>query len=234
MEKNNKGLMAIIVILFLVIMGLIIYIIMDKDDKQEKVDNKEEISNEVNKVEDNNEVKDNELKKEENNQQVETTIEQKDAAYFNDYLDAFMTCDGENVSRNTTTFTDEDISNFVSNYVVLKENTNNSSGEYTYELSKSEVDSLVYKYFNTKSYNIKKIDGMAMSSITQQGNNYKFEWEGKGCGYTQYKNPVVTYNGVNVTVRYDLYDAMAEEYTGTSTFHLRYNNGNYNIVKIEK
>lgn len=172
-----------------------------------------------------------------NHQQVTTTIEQKDEDYFNNYLEVFMSCDGEFVSRNTTSFTDEDISKFVSNYVILKnlkENIDDFSGEYTYELSKSEVDSLVYKYFNTKSYNIKKIDGMAMSSITQKGNNYKFEWEAMGCGYTQYKNPVVTYNGTNVTVKYDLYDAMAEEYAGTSTFHLRYNNGNYNIVKIEK
>ena len=60
-----------------------------------------------------------------------------------------------------------------------------------------------------------------------------------GCSSDRTVDPVVTYNGENVTVKYELYDDMCEyeEDCGLTgkyiTYHLRYNNGNYNIVKIE-
>lgn len=51
MEKNsNKGLLAVIIVMFLVIVGLVVYIVMNSADKKEKVDNKEEVKEENNSI----------------------------------------------------------------------------------------------------------------------------------------------------------------------------------------
>lgn len=214
MNKNT-----IIVILAILVLGMGGFLVYDKV-----------LVNDTNKKE----AKEENVK---NDEMVEETkIEQKDAEYFNEYLDVFMNCNGKNVSRNTENFNDTDISNFVINYIIQKvvkeDNSTNASGKYTYKATETEIDDLVNKYFNTKSYNIKSVDSVTM--VSKVGSNYNFEWAAVGCGYTQYKNPVVDYDGLKVTVKYDLYDAMSDEYTGTSTFYLKYNDGNYNIIKIEE
>lgn len=72
------------------------------------------------------------------------------------------------------------------------------------------------------------------TTITKQDNVYSFNWESVGCGYNGYKDAAVFYDGENVTVKYNEYSLIEEKYTGkTLTFHLKYNNENYNIVKIE-
>ena len=206
MNKNT-----IITILAVLILGLGGYLIYDK------VINNEEVpanNNETN-VQDTTD---------------DITIEQKDAAYFDEYLKAFLSCEGAlYVSRNTENFSNKDITNFVSRYY----NFVGYDVEGGYKVNVSDVDALIYKYFNKKDV-VLETKPNEVTTITKQDNSYKFEWEAVGCGYNGYKDAVVTYNGENVTVKYNEYSLIEEKYTGkTLTFHLKYNNGNYNVIKIE-
>ena len=166
----------------------------------------------------------NEVKTEEK----EDIIEQKDAAYFDEYLKAFLSCDGTFVSKNTEEFSNKDISNFVSRYY-----NSLSDGNGSYKVNISDVDALIYKYFNKKDV-VLEIKPNEATTIIKQDNVYSFEWDAVGCGYNGYKDAVVTYKGEDVTVKYNEYSMIEEKYTGkTLTFYLKYNNGNYNIIKIE-
>ena len=204
MKKN-----IVIIILTILVLGLGGYLVynkvIDKAAVEKKVDNQEE---------------EQEVKEE--------VIEQKDAAYFDEYLKAFLSCDGIFVSRNTDDFSNKDISNFVSRYYNLL-----SDGNGAYKANVSDVDTLVYKYFN-KNNVVLETNPSAATTITKENNVYDFKWEPVGCGYNGYKDSTVTYNGENVTVKYNEYSMIEEKYTGKILiFHLKYNNGNYNIIKIE-
>lgn len=155
-------------------------------------------------------------------------IEQKDAAYFNEYLKAFLSCDGLFVSRNTENFSDKDITHFISRYYNLL-----SDGNGTYKANVPDVDLVIYRYFNKINVVLEpQLD--KITTITKNGNVYNFEWLPVGCQGLLYRDAVVTYNGENVTVKYAEYDGLGEKYTGKYlTFHLKYNNGNYNVIKIE-
>lgn len=214
MKKN-----LVIIILGVLVLGMGGYLVYDKVlDKDVKEESKEE------------KLKNNDSSKEEK-------IEQKDAEYFNEYLEAFMSCDGEYVSRNTDNFTNKDISNFVASYYQIKaleeDSQKNIDSSYTYSVTVKELDELVKRYFNVEKYEIVDTNFAKITKKTE--NTYIFEWGAVGCGYVQYKNPVVNYDGTNVTVKYELYNIMEDKYTGKySTFYLKYNNDNYNIVKIEE
>lgn len=203
----------IITILAILLLGLGGYLVYDK------VINKEDVSI------------DEETQKEPTN---DVEIEKKDAAYFDEYLKAFLSCDGTFVTRNTENFTDKDISNFVSRYYNLLSNGNGS-----YKANVSDVDALIYKYFNKKDV-VLEIKPNEATTITKEVDVYSFEWNAVGCQSDRAVDPVVTYTGENVTVKYQLYADLCESeedcgYTGKYlTFHLKYNNGNYNIIKIEE
>lgn len=202
MKKN-----IIITILIILVLGLGGYLVCDK------LINKEETNEQNNVEETTNDV----------------VIEQKDATYFDEYLKAFLGCDGLFISRNTENFSNKDISNFISRYYNLL-----SEGTGLYQANVSDVDSLIYKYFNKNNITLETKPN-EVTTITKEGNIYKFEWLQVGCGYYGYKDSIVTYNGENVTVKYFEYDNLGEQYTGKFlTFHLKYNNGNYNIIKIEE
>lgn len=202
---------VIITILAILVLGLGGYLVYDKViDKEGAATGNNEI-------------------KEEQNTTNDVTIEQKDAAYFNEYLKAFLSCDGLFISRNTENFSNKDISNFVSRYY----NFLGYDVEGGYKVNVADVDALIYKYFNKKDV-ILETSLNNVTTITKQDNVYKFQWEAVGCGYNGYKDAVVTYNNQNVTVKYNEYSMIEEKYTGkTLTFHLKYNNGNYNVIKIE-
>ena len=183
------------------------------------------------------------LKEEQNNEQDlsnDVTIEQKDAAYFDEYLKMFTsTCNGRHITRNTENFTSKDISYFVLGYYNMFAN-DNGMGEINYKVAVSDVDALIYKYFNKNNVVLETHPyGNDVSVITKQDNVYNFEWSAVGCSADRQVNPVVTYNGKNVTVKYELYADLCENkedcgLTGKYiTYHLKYNNGNYNIIKIE-
>ena len=164
------------------------------------------------------------------------TIDQKDEDYFNEYLKVFLGCNGTKVSRNTENFNDDDIFYFVTNYYTLKhlsDDIQSNSGEYEYIVSKKEVDEIVYKYFNKKNYNIEKSENIY--TIKSEDDNYIISWSAVGCFYTLYKDIKVEYNGLEVTVSYNEYNTLPEiEANGNKLiFHLKYNNGEYNIIKIE-
>lgn len=209
MNKN-----IIITILVVLVLGLGGYLVYDK------VINVEEVpvnNNQQNNVQDTTN---------------DVVIEQKDAAYFDQYLKAFLSCDGLSVSRNAENFSNKDITNFVSRYYNLLSEIN-AYDEVTYKVNVVDVDALIYKYFN-KSNVVLDTNPNEITTITKQDNVYNFEWKAVGCGYYNYKDAVVTYNGENVTVKYAEYDGLGEKYTGKYlTFHLKYNNGNYNVIKIE-
>ena len=198
----------IITILVILVLGLGGYLVYDKVINKEDVPTNEETQ----KVPTN-----------------DVVIEQKDATYFDEYLKAFLSCDGALfVTRNTENFSNKDISNFVSRYYNLL-----SDGNGAYRVNVSDVDALIYKYFNKKDV-ILETNPNEATTITKQDNVYSFEWNAVGCGYNGYKDSTVTYNGEDVTVKYNEYSMIEEKYTGkTLTFYLKYNNGNYNIIKIE-
>lgn len=198
--------MTILVVLVLVMGGYLVY---------DKVLVKEEVNNN------------------ENESVNDVVIEQKDAAYFDEYLKAFLSCDGAlYVTRNTENFSNKDISNFVSRYYNLIAYKDEFQTEY--KANVVDVDALIYKYFN-KNDVVLEANPNTVTTITKQDNIYIFNWEAVGCGSRIYKDSVVTYNGENVTVKYLEYDNLGAEYTGkTQTFYLKYNNGNYNVIKIEE
>ena len=169
----------IITILAILVLGLGGYLVYDK------VINKEDVSI------------DEETQKEPTN---DVEIEKKDAAYFDEYLKAFLSCDGTFVTRNTENFTDKDISNFVSRYYNLLSNGNGS-----YKANVSDVDTLIYKYFNKKDV-VLEIKPNEATTITKEADVYSFEWNAVGCQSDRAVDPVVTYTGENVTVKYQLYD----------------------------
>lgn len=206
MKKN-----IVIIILTILVLGLGGYLVYDKIIAKEETPVKDE--------------------QQENNQETtnDVKIEQKDAAYFDEYLKAFLSCDGTFVSKNTEEFSNKDISNFVSRYYNLL-----SDGNGSYKANVSDVDALIYKYFNKKDV-VLEIKPNEATTITKQDNVYSFEWDAVGCGYNGYKDAVVTYKGEDVTVKYNEYSMIEEKYTGkTLTFHLKYNDGNYNLIKIEE
>ncbi|MBQ2946288.1 MAG: hypothetical protein IJE04_00360 [Bacilli bacterium] len=184
------------------------------------------------KIIDNNEVSKGkeEIKDSQKEPMNEFLIEQKDSTYFNEYLKAFLSCDGAlYISRNTENFSNKDISNFVSRYY----NFVGYDVEGGYKVNVSDVDALIYKYFNKRDV-VLETKPNEVTTITKQDNVYKFNWEAVGCGSYGYKDSVVTYKAENVTVKYSEYDNLGERYTGKFlTFHLKYNNGNYNVIKIE-
>ena len=215
MKKN-----IIIIILTVLILGMGGYLVYDKLIYQD-VKDKEIINESI------------------GNESVEKVkIEQKDAEYFNEYLKAFTSCDGTFVSRNTTDFNNIDISSFVTSYyqkeaLQKEEYKNNLENPQTYNVPTEKVNTLVKKYFDIENYEIVNTHYIKVRKPNEF--EYQFEWESVGCGYIEYKNPVVTYDDINVTVKYELYDMMKDAFTGNySTFYLKYNNGDYNIIKIEE
>ena len=207
MKKN-----IVIIILTILVLGLGGYLVYDKVIDKEETSIKEEIQ------------------KESTN---DATIDQKDAVYFDEYLKAFLGCDGLFVTRNTENFSNKDISNFVSRYYNLLA-YDDTLGTVSYKANVSDVDALIYKYFNKKDVVLETNPNEA-TTITKQDNVYSFEWDAVGCGYKGYKDAVVTYNEEDVTIKYNEYSMIEEKYTGkTLTFHLKYNDGNYNLIKIEE
>lgn len=166
-------------------------------------------------------------------------IEKKDSAYFDEYLSEFNNCSGINVTRNTSNFNDLDIYYFVTNYYNKKALKDNDLDNYTYSVSMTEVNNLIYQYFNKKgefNYSVQNDSNNLLKDIctvSKDNSNYIFSWKGVGCAQIEYANPAVKYDGANVTVSYDIYDLLHEK-TGEAIFHLKYNKGNYNIVKIEE
>ena len=212
MKKN-----IIIIILSVLVVGLGGYIVYDKVINKSPTEENNISNSEVT----------------ENSKEI---IDKKDAAFFDEYLKVFLGCNGAFVSRNTEEFTDIDMYYFISNYYIQNNkdtSCSGSSGECSFTFSKEEADDLIFKYFNKTEYNIENSqDGF---SLTKNGNEYILKWVAVGCGLLGYVDPVVEYNGVNVKVIYKEYDNAHEDYTGkTTTFNLKYNNGNYNVIKIEK
>ena len=203
---------VIITILTILVLGMGGYLVYDK------VIDKDQITKEQEGIKENQKEPTNEV-----------LIEQKDSTYFNEYLKAFLSCDGIFVSRNTENFSNKDISNFVSRYYNFLGYGDNNG----YKVNVSDVDTLIYKYFNKTNVTLETTPNN-VTTITKQDNVYSFKWDAVGCGYYGYKDSIVTYNGENVTVKYSEYDNLGEQYTGKFlTFYLKYNNGNYNVIKIE-
>ena len=178
MKKN-----IVIIILTILVLGLVGYLVYDKVITREEIPVKDE------------------QQETEQNTINEVTIEKKDATYFDEYLKAFLSCDGTFVSKNTEQFSNKDISNFVSRYYNLLA-YDDELGNVGYKANVIDVDTLIYKYFNKKDV-ILETKPNAATTITKQDNVYSFKWESVGCGYNGYKDAAVSYDEEIVAVKYN-------------------------------
>ncbi len=168
-------------------------------------------------------------------------IEQKDAEYFNKYLEVFS----PRISvgyfiKNIETFTNEDITKYLyyyytRNHTYIDETTGYVSikeGVTTYTVSKEEMDEVVYKYFGTKDYEIVPFEIDAEDGIKEIADQtYQLYCGSNRPTAVSITNTNVEYDGNNVLVKWDFMNQ--GYYYGYMTFYLTINNGNYNVNKIE-
>ena len=142
-KKTNN--IALIIILILIILGLAGYIVYDKVlSKEEPTEPTEP-------------VKTPEVE--------ETTGITEDEEYFNELLYIFLPANSaSNFMRNIDSFSDGEITDYLFFYYTSYANKNSlakydDNGKLTYNVSKTELDELVYKTFGKKDYKIIEQEG---------------------------------------------------------------------------
>lgn len=177
-------------------------------------------------------------------EEIEGITEDED--FFNELLYIFLPMNSAgNFMRNIETFEDEDITNYVfwnyENYA-----SKNNLGKYdetgvklTYEISKKDIDELVFKVFGKKEYNIIETEGRTgVKKIND--NTYQIYWFASGFSAPTHRFSEITNLGNEIIISYYI-TANEQNYTedyakkdiGTLKFHLVKNNENYNVTKIE-
>lgn len=229
----------IIILLVIIVLGLSGYIIYDKieDDKNNTVvnDNNKGQNDNASDEEDNNNQQNNEQN---NNGNTNTTIKEESKEFFDEYLKVFLPFgSASNFLRNINKFSDKDISIYLLFYYSSLNNSGEISavedrGNYTYDITKEEIDAVVYKYFGIKDYNVVVSSGRDGIRKLENG-KYQVYWFATGWMAPTATNTMVKYNGNKVVVEYKLIETYNDyKDDGKLTFNLVYNDGNYNVISV--
>lgn len=233
----------IIILLVIIVLGLSGYIIYDKieDDKNNTVvndNNKGQNDNASDEEDNNNHQNNNQNNEQNNNGNTNTTIKEESKEFFDEYLKVFLP-DGSasNFLRNINKFSDKDISIYLLFYYSSLNNSGEISavedrGNYTYDITKEEIDAVVYKYFGIKDYNVVVSSGRDGIRKLENG-KYQVYWFATGWMAPTATNTMVKYNGNKVVVEYKLIETYNDyKDDGKLTFNLVYNDGNYNVISV--
>ncbi len=217
----------IIILLVIIVLGLSGYIIYDKieDDKNNTVVNDNQQNN-------------NQNNEQNNNGNTNTTIKEESKEFFDEYLKVFLPLgSASNFLRNINKFSDKDISIYLLFYYSSLNNSGEISavedrGNYTYDITKEEIDAVVYKYFGIKDYNV--VVSSDRDGIRKLENGkYQVYWFATGWMAPTATNTMVKYNGNKVVVEYKLIETYNDyKDDGKLTFNLVYNDGNYNVISV--
>lgn len=217
----------IIILLVIIVLGLSGYIIYDKieDDKNNTVVNDNQPNN-------------NQNNEQNNNGNTNTTIKEESKEFFDEYLKVFLPSgSASNFLRNINKFNDKDISIYLLFYYSSLNNSGKISavedrGNYTYDITKEEIDAVVYKYFGIKDYNVVVSSGRDGIRKLENG-KYQVYWFATGWMAPTATNTMVKYNGNKVVVEYKLIETYNDyKDDGKLTFNLVYNDGNYNVISV--
>ena len=217
----------IIILLVIIVLGLSGYIIYDKieDDKNNTVVNDNQQNN-------------NQNNEQNNNGNTNTTIKEESKKFFDEYLKVFLPSgSASNFLRNINKFNDKDISIYLLFYYSSLNNSGEISavedrGNYTYDITKEEIDAVVYKYFGIKDYNVVVSSGRDGIRKLENG-KYQVYWFATGWMAPTAINTMVKYNGNKVVVEYKLIETYNDyKDDGKLTFNLVYNDGNYNVISV--
>lgn len=238
----------IIILLVIMVLGLSGYIIYDKieDDKNSTVvnDNNKCQSDNDSDEKDNNDkeeniVNDNQQNNNQNNNvNTNITIKEESKEFFDEYLKIFLPGgSASNFLRTINKFNDRDISIYLLFYYSSLNNSGEISavedrGSYTYDITKEEIDAVVYKYFGIKDYNV--VESNSRTGIRKLENGkYQVYWFATGWMSPTVANTMVKYNGNQVIVEYELIETYGNHKVGSKlTFNLVYNDGNYNVISV--
>lgn len=233
----------IIILLVIIVLGLSGYIIYDKieDDKNNTVvndNNKGQNDNASDEEDNNNHQNNNQNNEQNNNGNTNTTIKEESKEFFDEYLKVFLPSgSASNFLRNINKFSDKDISIYLLFYYSSLNNSGEISavedrGNYTYDITKEEIDAVVYKYFGIKDYNVVVSSGRDGIRKLENG-KYQVYWFATGWMAPTATNTMVKYNGNKVVVEYKLIETYNDyKDDGKLTFNLVYNDGNYNVVSV--
>ena len=225
-KKSNNTLVVLVVILSILVLGLSAYIVYDKvlDTKNGDVTEK-----------DNDKKQDDE----DNKQESDNKIKEEDSAFFDEYLKLFLPSGSANNFKKTINeFSDKNISDYLYFYYISLANNGDieaklTDGIYTYDVSKEEMDKVVYKYFGINDYDI--VVSTSRTGIRKLDNGeYQVFWFTTGWTAPDATNTLVKYDGNNVVVEYKLTNDIYGDYGEESklTFNLVYNDGNYNVISV--
>ena len=165
--------------------------------------------------------------------------------YFNELLYTFLPKNSaSNFIRNISNFTNDDISLYLFFYYSKYANDNNlavkadDNVNITYDVSKSDIDALVYKVFgkSASEYEIPEPKGRTgIKKIDEK--TYQVFWFATGWTAPDSKLINITKLDNKTVVDYELYGNGAYgndgKLIGTLKFHLVKNGENWNITKIE-
>lgn len=233
----------IIILLVIIVLGLSGYIIYDKieDDKNNTVvndNNKGQNDNASDEEDNNNQQNNNQNNEQNNNGNTNTTIKEESKEFFDEYLKVFLPFgSASNFLRNINKFSDKDISIYLLFYYSSLNNSGEISavedrGNYTYDITKEEIDAVVYKYFGIKDYNVVVSSGRDGIRKLENG-KYQVYWFATGWMAPTATNTMVKYNGNKVVVEYKLIETYNDyKDDGKLTFNLVYNDGNYNVISV--
>ena len=264
-KKVNIGLVVLVCALFVVIIAMGVWMILYKtgavnsgnenevsnggstnvvdNDKPSKAEDTNVVDNDKpSKAENTNVVDNDKPSKAEDtnvvdNSKVDGGMKIENASFFNEYLKVFLPqWSAGNFQRSITEFTDEDITSYIFWYVKNSgKNGATASGEVSCKVTKSELNSIVDKYFDKATYKIVLAEQGARTGIRKLSDDiYEVFWFGTSSLRPVAYNESVKYDGNKVEVIYNL----KYEYAGGAlgdeklTFNLEYSDGRYIVKKI--
>jgi len=225
MEKNNKGIVTLLVVFIFTTLVLGGYLVYDKVLSKDSVN-------------DNTNVENSSTTNEENNEKTtETTYNEE---YFNDLLSMFYSRMNYYM-KNISNFDNNEITEYLIFYYSNYANKNNlstydDSGNLVYNVKKSDMDSIVFKTFGKSEYKI--VDKNARTGIRKiDDNTYQVYWFATG-----WYNPDKKLINTNIlsdsaVIEYELIGndvfGTKDVTSGTIKFYLTKNGENWNVTKIE-
>ena len=231
-EKNNKVLIIVLVIFVILTLILGGYLLYDKALSR-GYDNNDVNSNEQTSNQD--VVDNNQQQNDDKNTDRELTEEEK---YFDEYLAIFLPMkSANNFLRNIDNFSNDDITTYLFWYYYHMSDHDtdmpDENGVFTYNVSKTAIDELVYKMFGIKEYEIIERGGRTgLRKIDE--NTYQAYWFATGWMAPESKINNVKIDGNSAVVEYDIIDNLSSiTKTGKMKLYLTKNSENWNINKIE-
>lgn len=165
--------------------------------------------------------------------------------YFDELLSVFLPKNSaSNFMKNILSFTDEDITNYLFFYYTNYANKNNlgkheeNNVNITYNVSKSDIDALVYKVFGKKTTEFNITESKGRDGIRKiDENTYQVFWFATGWYSPDSKLTNLIKLDNEAIVEYELTGngAYGEDgkVIGTLKFYLTKNDENWNVIKIE-